>query len=361
MSDELAPTARIRRAHHLTAGLLVLACALGGCAKAAAGTAGAAGSALVVPQTPPLALTMAARGDVRSTVRVSGQVVATRTARLYFHNGGTVAAVAVSDGQAVASGAVLASLDTGSLPDQIASDRLSIERDRLTLQNLLAEPGVPTTLAAADAELLARQQATLTLEQGEVQLKAQELTLAEDEIIAPFSGIVNDVSVASGDSVNGFETVMVVSDPATEQFTATIGQTVAQSLRVGQRAVVTLNATSTSLPGTVGAIFIPDAAEIAQAEANGATVPLPSVTLAVQGVSARPPLGATFSAQITVAAVSNVVFVPTDAVRQFNGLTYVDVLRNGQIVEKPVQTGLVGDTTTAIVHGLAVGERVVLP
>ncbi len=317
---------------------------------------------LVVPQTPPLALTKAFRGTVKSTVQVSGQVVSLRTARLYFHNGGTVASVSVLDGEAVGKGQVLASLDTGNLPYQILAARLNVQRDRLNLQNMQLSQAPLSSAAAAAAAAIQERQAMLTLAQDEVAWKADRLALAEDEVVAPFAGQVNDVSVAPGDQVNGFQTVMVLSDPSQESFVANINQTTAQELAAGQHAVFTYNASSGSAhQAAVRSVFIPTAAQIAQAETNGLTPPLPSVTLAVQGLRRRPPLGAAFTATITLAQAANVVYVPSDAIRQFNGFTYVDVLHHGTIAEVPVQVGLQGDTTTVVTKGLVAGERVVEP
>jgi RND family efflux transporter MFP subunit len=322
----------------------------------------AASQALIVPQTPPLALTQAFRGTVRSTVQVSGQVVSLETARLYFHNGGTVATVSVVNGQDVRQGQVLASLDTGNLPYQIADARLSVEQAQLNLNNLALSQAAATTAAQAAAAAIARRQAQLSLAQAQISLKADELTLAEDEVVAPFSGVVNNVSIAPGDQVGGFETVMVLSDPRQEAFVADVGQTVAQEMHPGQSAVLAFDATGGgSYRAQVASVSIPTAAQIAQAETNGVTPPLPTVTFSVTGLRSRPLLGATFTATVTLAEAKGVVYVPTDAIRQFNGFTYVDVLRHGDIVEVPVQVGLQGDTTTVVTKGLVAGERVVEP
>ncbi len=317
-----------------------------------------------LPPPPPLPMVAVRQGTVSLTAQVAGRITSTRVQNLYFHDPGRVGSVNVQDGSVVKAGQVLASLYTGTLAYQVQSDALAVSRARLALAQVQQQDqlNAPTTAQAASAQALQLHQATLNLRQAELVLAQIQRHTAHTEVIAPFAGVVNDVAISPGDMVQAFEVVMDISDPSSQAFIVKLDSTTAQELTIGAPLTLTMTADpKVRLSGRVASIFIPTSAQIAAAEQSGNPSGIPSdqATLQVNGLAQQPPLGAAFTATIRIQQQKQVLYVPSDAVRQFNGTSYVELDRNGVLTEQPVHLGLQGDTTTAIVSGVHVGEKVV--
>jgi len=56
-----------------------------------------------------------------------------------------------------------------------------------------------------------------------------------------------------------------------------------------------------------------------------------------------------------------VLTVPNTTIRTVNGQRGVQVLKDGEVVDTPVQFGIANDTVTEVVSGLAEGDVVVIP
>jgi hypothetical protein len=119
-------------------------------------------------------------------------------------------------------------------------------------------------------------------------------------------------------------------------------------VKVGQPATVTVDAVSgLKLSGHVAAI-----GDLSSSTSSSSAVSYPVTVVLDQGsTSAR--AGMSASAAIVVSQVSG-LSVPTQAV---SGGT-VTLVENGKKVTTPVQTGVVGDTTTQIVSGVKEGDQV---
>src|SRR6202042_2452560 len=70
--------------------------------------------------------------------------------------------------------------------------------------------------------------------------------------------------------------------------------------------------------------------------------------------------GATAQVAITYKRLANVIEVPTLAVTQTNGQSYVTVSANGKTAKHAVTTGLTSNGEVKIASGLTAGEQVVL-
>ncbi len=350
--------------------------ALGGCVLLTAVMAGCSllpsepvsvGNVKIQLPPPPAPITVKVRqGDVTLSAQVAGQVQSTHVQNLYFSNGGRVASVAVTNGQSVAAGQVLASLATGGLPFAIRSEGLAIKRDQLAVEQLQAQDQAtpPLNQDQAQQQAIQMQQAQLALQQDQTNLANDQSQLSMDEVIAPFGGVVNDVAVNPGDQVAAFQVVMVISDPRTQAFIAQPDSSTAQVLTVGMPFTMTLSTgDKTTYHGTIASVVVPTAAEIAAAEQSGNPngIPVPQATLDVTDYAGTPPLGAAFTATILLQQAKNVLYLPADAVHEFGGSSYVELYKNGVISDQPVQVGLQGDTDWAITSGVTAGEEVVEP
>ncbi len=358
-----------RRARHglrLLAATSVAALLVTGCSLLPTEQVSLGNTAIQLPPAPAPPTVAVAQGNVVLSAQIAGQVQSTHVQNLYFSSGGRVTAVNVQNGQTVRAGQVLASLDVASLQYQIQDEQLAIARDQLTIQeNQQADQAQPPTdQNQAQQQALQQNQDQLALQQDQTNLASLQQQLSQDEVLAPFAGVVNDVAVADGDQVQSYQVVMDISDPSSLAFIADLDSTTAGELAIGDKFSMTMTAEKgQTLTGTVSSIVIPTASQIAAAQESGNPngIPQPQCTLTVTGVAGQPPLGATFSATIDIQTATNVLYLPTDAIHEFNGGAYVDVYAKGVINEAPVTIGLQGDTETQLLTGVKLGQEVVEP
>jgi macrolide-specific efflux system membrane fusion protein len=305
-------------------------------------------------------------GDVVRTVQVAGQVQPRQTAYLYFQVGGKIQTLNMRNGQMVRAGDVLATLDPGNLPFQIHQQELTIERDQLHIHDLVQSATLNPPTSAADAlqRSFELQQAQLQLEQDQQALRRLQLDLARYQIVAPFSGRIMNVSKHLGDGVGAGEIIAQLQDTSGVRFVAKLTADQARIVAPGQPVVLTLSSQpNDKLTTTVHSVQIPSDAQIAIAKQNNGLGGLsdPQVTLALpSGYTPKiDDIGASFTAIITVAEADNVLYLPKNVVYSLNGLAYVNLYKDGRVVQRPVSLGLEGDQYMVITAGLQDGDTVV--
>src|SRR5688572_6221023 len=137
----------------------------------------------------PQATVQVKRGTIVDAIKVLGRVVSSQEAELSFRNSGRIREVFVQPGDMVARGQVLAELDQGALPWQLAKARVEIERQQVRLAGAQAKEVLDDTaidrLAIRSAEI-ALGQAQLGLEKAqagapEVDLKSAQADVASKQ------------------------------------------------------------------------------------------------------------------------------------------------------------------------------------
>ena len=137
------------------------------------------------------------------------------------------------------------------------------------------------------------------------------------------------------------------------QVSANFSETDTTSLRVGQRATVTLNAQpDVEISGKVIAID-ETSTTVNQVVNYGVTIRLSDAPKNVR-------VGQTVVAQVVTGQAQDVLLVPSAAVTTAGGQSTVTVVQNGQQVSTPVEVGLEGDQFTEITSGLSEGDEVVI-
>jgi membrane fusion protein (multidrug efflux system) len=140
------------------------------------------------------------------TATLPGRIIASATAEVRPQVSGVVTAVAVKEGQPVAAGDLIATIDAASYEAEVAVAEASLAGARAQLPNAQSKADRYETLAGSggvsEAELgtarveLAQAQASLA--SAEAQVRAAKLTLERARLTAPISGIVGSVNVQIG-------------------------------------------------------------------------------------------------------------------------------------------------------------------
>jgi HlyD family secretion protein len=182
------------------------------------------------------------------------------------------------------------------------------------------------------------------------------LNRANAELIAPFDGTVAVVNIKVGDTVgsNAQTAAIELIDESAFHVDVNISEADLGKLKLGQEAQVELDA----LPGQVLAGSLDYIAPTGTTEQNVTTY-LTRITLKQSNQTLRAGLSAAVS--IITDKRSNVLLVPSGAVRETDSGPQVQVKRGNETTLVPVKLGLVGDAQTEIISGLQEGDMIVLP
>jgi len=298
----------------------------------------------------------------RTTVSATGTLAPQNQAYLNFPAAGTVSAVNVQLGQTVAAGQVLATQGTTTLASAVTSAQAGADAAQSSLTTLNASSSSTTAQISAAKAQLASAQAKLISAQSD---------LAGATMTAPFAGVVAQVNLTVNSKVNGTSSTttgagtttivaasasssaqIVVVDTSTWLVNSTVGMADLSSLKQGLTCTVAATGATTSLPGTLTSIGI-------VGTTSSGTTSYP-IIVTLTGNPTGLYVGGSADVTIVVSSVT-VLTVPTAAVQQENGQTYVTVVVNGAQTKTNVTVGRTFGTRTEITAGVAEGDEVVVP
>jgi RND family efflux transporter MFP subunit len=119
-------------------------------------------------------------GSIRSVFSYAGAVTATDQVNLVPKTSGIIQSIPVDVGTRVRAGQVLATLDPGTLTDQLAQAQAGLDQAQAKLQQILAQ-GRPEDVAAATAQL---QQAQARLDSMTAQGRPEDINAAQQALAA---------------------------------------------------------------------------------------------------------------------------------------------------------------------------------
>jgi macrolide-specific efflux system membrane fusion protein len=333
-------------------------------------------AATAEPPRPRLAT--AENATVAQTVDATGTIAAAQEADLSFQVSGQVTAIPVTVGQQVSTGQVLATIDSASLPSQVAQARATLAQNRAKRD---ADDGASSEQRAADNAAVDAAQAQL--DSAQKQLAKATLTSTIDGTVAAVnldvgqqvaaggggsassaaSGASGTGSAAAGGASASSGSGSTAASAATAQIVvistdsyvvnASVDDTQVGQLKVGQEVDITPNGATTPVKGTVSTV-----GKVATQTSGVASYP---VTVDVAAGTSGLHIGASAQLSIVVTKVDDVLTVPTAAIRQQGGGSVVEQVRDGKQVAVPVTVGLSGGGRSEISSGLTAGTQVVLP
>jgi RND family efflux transporter MFP subunit len=216
---------------------------------------------------------------------------------------------------------------------EVASRETAVAQATLA-ENYLRQAGVDPLLAMA-------------VEQAQADLAATTL-------VAPFDGVVLNVSTRVGETVGPGSGFIVLADPQQAEVLATVIEEDLSQVAVGQTAEIYFDARpEIAVMGGVARI-------VPQRVANEAR-PLYHVYLSLLDPLPESVLpGMTADASITIAARQDVLRLPRALVQaRSDGTAVLELWQDGEAVTREVTVGLRGDVYIEIVDGVEVGDEVV--
>ena len=335
------------------------------------------------PATPAVTTTTsivtASYGTVSQTASATGTIEPASQADVDFAVAGQVTAVDVSVGQTVSAGQTLATVDPSALQADLDAAEATLDSDESKLSS--------DTSSGAPGEELTADQAAVTAAKSAV-TSAQD-SLNDATLTAPIAGEVAEVNLAVGQQVSGTGGTggntgnsgtsnsssfaeadsgatssgtngssssssgdqIVIVDTSSWLVDASVDDSSIGEIEQGDQADIVPEGSDTTVYGTVGSIGL-----IASSSSGVASFP---VTVDVTGDPSGLYTGLTADLTIIVKQLSDVLTVPTAALRYENGGTEVEMVQNGRDVMQPVTVGISSGGEAQITSGLVAGDQVV--
>src|SRR6056297_2944123 len=307
----------------------------------------------------------AAEGSVRVVVERPGSVSPARTQTIRSGIGGILTR-APDVGDSFAQGQIMVSFDTSDLAQATRQSELNLTQARLNrergagdlelanadLQSVerLEASGAATRDQVAQAALAVRnaefalRAAELAVQQAELALESAAANLEKASVRAPFSGVVLDTSVGTGDLVGSGSALVVLADLSRVRIDAEIDEYDIGRVEPGMRVSITGDALGDESRSSHVERVSPSAEVVNN-------IPIFTVSAIVDNADGalRPGMNTDFEIMITS---DRGVLVPSKAVSIVRDRGYVDVVVDGVVETRRVSVGADDGVNTAVLEGL---------
>jgi RND family efflux transporter MFP subunit len=268
-----------------------------------------------------------------------------------------VVEVNLKAGQSVHAGEILVRLDDTDLrarlqqakaaaasADAVHAQAVSDEKRAAQLRknNVVSQQEYEKNVTAVTysaADLLRSQEA----------VKEMQAMLDWATVRSPIDGIVTDKKIDVGDMVTPGQTLLTLFDPKQMQLVASVRESLAYKLQVGQKIGVRVDVLKKLCSGTISEI-VPEAQSASRSFLVKVTGPCPA------GIYTG-----MFGRIVIPLQEEQVLVIPRRAVRNVGQLELVDVLENGRASRRAIRTGRPIEDDLEVLSGLSDGEDVVLP
>lgn len=178
----------------------------------------------------------------------------------------------------------------------------------------------------------------------------EELAKAKEGVKAEVNGIVSDLKVVAGQTVQAGEPLFTIADSDKIKVTVELTKYNLENISLGQKAELTIN--GKQYTGEVSYIN-----KVAQTNQAGATVV--QADIHIDNADSNIFLGVEAQVTISVAEKKDALVVPLACVNYGADSTFCYVVEDGSIVKKDVETGITSMEYIEITSGLSEGQQII--
>jgi membrane fusion protein, macrolide-specific efflux system len=324
------------------------------------------------------------KGTIVSTISASGSVVSANTFVIKTSASGVVSKVYVKDGDKVVKGQKIASieldLDGEQQYAQAYSTYISARNSLSSAQNSLRSAVSSlnntydqikghdndesfTMIETRTKAEVAKDNAYNSLVSAQANLTNADFNLRANapDIIAPNYGIVQGLTIAEGLPLSAQTTstgtrtgqrIASIIKSGSPLISVNLSEIDVPKVKVGQKATISFDSiTDKSYTGIVTAID-----RTGSTSSNVTSYPA-IITLDSGSDQILPNMATT--ANIIIEVKSDVLMIPSSAIKVQNGQSTVTLIKNGKQSTENIETGISSDTQTEITSGLSEGDNVV--
>jgi len=311
------------------------------------------------------------RGDIVKTVLVDGSLVMPNKAYLSFGATGTVKEVLVEEGNNVTKDQVLARLDAPSLESSVEMAELQVEIAEEQVKAARAQyeiaqdnldegvPGVSEDVLELQVDIAKAswETAKLNLETAKLSLESAELNMEKAIIVAPFDGVVTDISITEGKEISTATLAtpaISLVDTSEVEMRGFIDEIDIAIVKLGQEVNIILDALPDEEVNGEVAFISPVGTTLAGVVSYDTTITLENPVAELRdGMSA--------TAEVIIERRDDVLVIPNRAIWGTLANPKAVVLVDGQQEEREITLGLSDGINTEVLSGLEEGEEVVIP
>ena len=307
-----------------------------------------------------------APASIARTIPLTGSLRATNQTLVRAKVAGEIMELAVREGMEVKAGQLLARIDpidfesrvrereaqARSAQAQVEQARRTLENNRqLLAKNFISQNAFDNAQSGYDVALANRDAALAQLTQA-------RKALADTAVTAPMAGIVAERFAQVGEKVSPDNRIVSIVDLSRMEIEAPVPSSEIGSVRIGQEVVLRIEGIDLEQKGQIVRIN-------PATSAGTRSVP---VYIGLDNRDPRIRAGLFAQGTLEVGTHQNVLVIPTAALRESGGRSFVYVIDGDRLAERDVQTGMSDASGRApngsigvveITGGLKAGERIV--
>ena len=296
-------------------------------------------------------------GSISRDFSFSGTVAPSREVSVVPTVAGKVTGLGYEVGDSIGEGAVLFTVDSVDLENQLRSieanynvTKLQADNAKTTLESnqILYEEGV-ISKSEYDQLKLAYDTAEANLTAIEIQKENLEKNIADCSVTAPISGVISARNIEIGSFASQSSPAYTIIDLSSVKVEVGVSEQMVNQISVGDTVDVNLTAVSPEpLQGTVSTI-------------SPAATQTGTYTIKITMDNSRGLLKPGMLAEVTfvTAASDDTMLLPRDAVIDKDGETYVYIVENSTAKKVLVEIGIESGETVEITDGLTTDMQVV--
>lgn len=323
------------------------------------------------------------RTDIATDNRASGKVASDNETSVFVAANALCTAVYVSQGDLVAAGDKICTLDlAASLASYNAAKisynstlkqyetqkalldkQIALAENNLTTTQKLFEIGAASKLEVDNAQITLDQavmgrdaalsQLEAGIQSGKSGLEQLEMVLehvdSKGNVIAPVSGTISSLTAVESSYVAATYPIAVIQGADQMKVSVYVSEAVVPALKPGDMVDVTVENAGVSFAGTIRSV---DQSPVPQLGLYGVTISVPAE---VSGLMVGMFADVTFHTD----SREDVIVIPTQAIQNNGEIQYVYVVENDTAVYTKITTGLTGSGVTEVTTGLEGGETLV--
>ncbi|HRY82381.1 MAG TPA: efflux RND transporter periplasmic adaptor subunit [Candidatus Moranbacteria bacterium] len=314
---------------------------------------------------------VAEKGTLTVSVSGSGNVIVDDSANIDPTITGTVTNLSVAVGDKVEKGQLLFSIINDDLGVSATKAHSSYLQSLASLETAKAskkEAKKNVEDSDSDDKSMYKQKleaAEISVTVAEENIKSSlesynnaKTDYAKRNVAASISGTVNAINIKNGDDLSRLssnsnsQAPIVLGDLSTLKAQVEVNEVDIANVKIGQKSDLTFNAISD----------LKASGKVEKIDSLGTLtsgVVTYNVTISFDSLDPRIKPEMSVSANIITETRSDVILVPSSAVKTRSGKSFVQILAGQTPENKTVEAGLSNDTQTEIVSGISAGEKVI--
>jgi len=299
------------------------------------------------PKPPkPVETTKVTHQNLVQTVSITGVVAAENAANLTFPFAGKIAYLPFNEGDSVAKGQVIASLDPSDLQANLRQAEQDFTAAKAASEKLYNAQGYPT--AESFDQKVARTAVDAAQNKAYDNVVKARKAIADSSLIAPFSGVLVREDVKNvGVNVSAGSTWTII-DPSTLEFKMEIDEADIAKISTGQNVNVNLDA----FPDETLKLTVTNIDLVTHTTSSGGNAYFVKANMPV---NTKYRIGMNGNADIITGDLHDVLVIPFASVQNDNE---VYVKTGNKFKLKKVRLGLENDISAEVLSGLTEGDEI---